>query len=97
MIVTVPNPVSEGVGYDPTLPVIEVVPVLVMPVAARMAKGEAVPSDGAVAPLEMSRPKAAKGKNSAMTTVARITVLVDFKINQKLIPSSNLCDFVRMF
>ena len=43
MIVTVPNPVSEGVGYDPTLPVIVVVSVLVMPEYARTAKGAAVP------------------------------------------------------
>jgi hypothetical protein len=42
-MVTVPNPVSEGVGYDPTLPVIVVVPVLVMPEYARTAKGAAVP------------------------------------------------------
>jgi|ERR1022692_1737099 hypothetical protein len=48
-MVTEPNPVSEGVGYDPTLPVIMVVPVLVMPEYARTAKGVAVPRVGAVA------------------------------------------------
>jgi len=42
-MVTVANPVSEGVGYDPTLPVIVVVPMLVMPEYARTAKGAAVP------------------------------------------------------
>jgi hypothetical protein len=42
-MVTVENPVSAGVGYDPTLPVIVVVPVLVIPEYARTAKGAAVP------------------------------------------------------
>jgi hypothetical protein len=43
MMVTEPNPVSEAVGYDPTSPVILVVPVLVIPEYARTAKGAAVP------------------------------------------------------
>jgi len=42
-MVTVLNPVSEAVGYDPTSPVIVVVPVLVIPEYARTAKGAAVP------------------------------------------------------
>ena len=43
MIVTEPNPVSVAVGYDPTSPVIVVVPVLVIPEYARTANGAAVP------------------------------------------------------
>jgi hypothetical protein len=49
VIVTVPNPVSETVGYDPTLPVIVVVPVLVIPEYASTAKDPAAPRLGAVA------------------------------------------------
>src|SRR5271157_6403149 len=44
------NPLSVAVGYDPTSPLIVVVPVLVMPVPARTAKLLAVPRPTAVGP-----------------------------------------------
>jgi hypothetical protein len=56
---TVPNPVWEVVGYDPTSPLIVVAPVLVMPVPARTAKLPAVPRSTDVGPAAFAvRPPA---------------------------------------
>ncbi len=80
MIVTVPNPVSDGVGYDPTSPVIVVVPVLVMPEYARTAKGEAVPKFTEVDALEgpAENRKLNTGKNNIIVTASteNMTILL---------------------
>jgi hypothetical protein len=57
-MVTVPNPVSEAVGYDPTSPVIVVVPVLVIPEDASTAKSAAAPRGGVAAEALCSVPYA---------------------------------------
>jgi hypothetical protein len=87
-MVTEPNPVSAGVGYDPTLPVIVVVPVLVMPEYARTAKGAAVPRVGAVAakafgsaPYPPSIPATSRAATANMITLffgMLLTVLIIF-------------------
>jgi hypothetical protein len=79
VIVTVANPVSGAIAV-PTSPVIVVVPVFVIPVLARTAKGAAAPSDTVVVALEKSRPNPAKGNTNTKATAASITVLFGTKI-----------------
>lgn len=71
MMVTVLNPVSEGVGYDPTLPVIVVVEVLVIPEYARTAKGAAVPRFTGV---EAAACDTGSATNASVRTSIEITI-----------------------
>jgi hypothetical protein len=75
VIVTEPNPVSEGVGVDPTLPVIVVVPVLVMPAYARTAKGAAVPRGGVAAEALGRVPNPASTPATSRAVTASIIIL----------------------
>jgi hypothetical protein len=72
-IVTEANPVSAGVGYVPTSPVIVVVPEFVIPAAARTAKLVAVPSLGWVAA------SAVAGQIRSMRA-ARLSDMIDLRI-----------------
>jgi|SRR5271155_3972256 len=75
-MVTVLNPVSAGVGYDPTSPVIVVVPVLEIPAYASTAKGAAVLRGGVAAEALCSVPYAPNMPATSRAVTASITTLL---------------------
>ena len=80
---TVPNPVWEVVGYDPTSPLIVVSPVLVMPVPARTAKLPAVPRSTGVGP--------------AAFTICPPASMPIARVTEMPAENSNLAPWIRLF